>query len=300
MGRTTRWAVIVSPLVIMIIATAYVCQLIQISRLASHNPTTTSYLRHKTAVAPDTTVSFRWIALARVPAVAVCAVVKSEDREFFVHHGIQLDAVQRSVASWLKGGRMYGASTISQQTARNLYLAPTQSLRRKLAELFVTVALEHELSKARILELYLNIAEWGPGVWGIEAASQYYFEKGVANLSAFESVFLASLLPAPTHALSGKNLERAARVQRRVLQQLRISAIIDGSAYESAVLRQQAVESALRAGRDTRVTARVLGSERFSDGIGLTVNGVIETGCNIDRELFAHGSNERPSSDSRK
>lgn len=138
------------------------------------------------------------IALSRITPELTRAVLAGEDTKFFSHKGFDweevLKAVKTSVTS-LSFPR--GASTITQQLAKNLYLSEARTPTRKVKELLISRRLEQRLSKRRILELYLNVIEWGPGVFGVKAASSYYFEKDPSSLSASECAFLAAVIPSP-------------------------------------------------------------------------------------------------------
>ncbi len=130
------------------------------------------------------------------PAVAL-AVVAAEDQRFGSHFGLDLDSILDSIETAQDGGRVRGASTISQQVAKNLYLWPGRNLARKGLEAYFTLLLEACLSKKRILEIYLNIAEFGPGIYGVAAASRYYFGKPPSRLYDAEAALLAAVLPSP-------------------------------------------------------------------------------------------------------
>lgn len=125
------------------------------------------------------------------------AVIAAEDQRFLQHHGFDLVELQKALEAAEEGGRLRGASTISQQVAKNLYLSTHRSWLRKGAEAWFTLLLEALLSKRRILELHLNIAEWGPGVFGACAAAEYWYDLSPAQLSALQAARLAATLPAP-------------------------------------------------------------------------------------------------------
>jgi len=139
-----------------------------------------------------------WVPLSRVSPYLVKAVTTTEDGSFFRHKGFSTYAIRQSlVANLKKGAFVRGASTITQQVVKNLFLSREKTISRKLQELFITWQIEKVLSKERILELYLNIIEWGPGIYGIRRAARHYFGKEPADLTALEAVFLASIIPSP-------------------------------------------------------------------------------------------------------
>ncbi len=138
-----------------------------------------------------------WISMENISPELALAVIAAEDQNFPHHHGFDLREIRAAVETHRRGGRLRGASTISQQLARNLYLWPHRSWVRKGLEFWFTVPLELFLSKPRMLEIYLNIAEFGPGIFGAEAAAQHHFGKPASSLTRAEAALLAAVLPAP-------------------------------------------------------------------------------------------------------
>jgi penicillin-binding protein 1A len=138
-----------------------------------------------------------FVPLGALPRHVVRAVLASEDAGFFAHHGFDLDEIQQALATAGGRRRLRGASTISQQLAKNLYLTPERTLARKVREALVTVALEASVPKRRLLEIYLNVAEWGDGVVGIGEAARHWFGKDARDLTPKEAAFLASVIPNP-------------------------------------------------------------------------------------------------------
>jgi len=125
------------------------------------------------------------------------AVLASEDDRFYLHHGFDFAEIEKALAERRAGGRTRGASTLSQQVAKNLFLWEGRSWVRKGLEAYITLWLEVVVPKDRILDLYVNLAEWGDGVFGIEAAAQHHFRKSAQSLTRVESARLAAILPAP-------------------------------------------------------------------------------------------------------
>lgn len=143
-------------------------------------------------------IIYKWVPLSKISPYLQQAVVLAEDDTFYSHAGFDAKAMKKAARlNWKKGRFLRGGSTITMQLARNLYLSPEKSLWRKFRELLIALKLERELSKKRILELYLNVAEWGDGIYGAEAAAKHYFGKSAANLSKREAAFLAAILPRP-------------------------------------------------------------------------------------------------------
>lgn len=138
-----------------------------------------------------------WISLEKIPKSAYMAIVISEDWAFFQHEGVDFDQLQIALLQSLQGKKLRGASTITQQLAKNLFTNSDRSLTRKFKELIITKILERNLSKRKILEIYLNVIEYGRDIYGIGPATQFYFGKNARYLSVKEGAFLAMLLPSP-------------------------------------------------------------------------------------------------------
>jgi monofunctional biosynthetic peptidoglycan transglycosylase len=168
-------------------------------------------------------IEHQWVALTSINKSMPLAVVAAEDQRFLAHYGVDFLAIWRAYKSNREGGRLRGGSTITQQTAKNLWLWPSQSYWRKAVEFGFAGLLELNLSKSRILELYLNIAEFGPGIYGVEAASQHYFNLSSEQLSAHQAASLAALLPSPyRYSISPKSAFMSQRVAwiRQQMRQL--------------------------------------------------------------------------------
>jgi monofunctional glycosyltransferase len=160
------------------------------------NPGTTAYMRLDNSAA----IQKRWVNFSKISPYLKRAVVASEDDLFYTHCGIDWAALRRAAETNIKREKYsHGGSTITMQLARNLFLSPRKSLIRKGREMLIALELELWLPKTRILEMYLNVAEWGNGIYGIWAASQHYFDKAPSQLTAYESAFLAAILPRPRY-----------------------------------------------------------------------------------------------------
>jgi monofunctional biosynthetic peptidoglycan transglycosylase len=146
----------------------------------------------------DRDLEFEWVSLNRISPYLKQAVVIAEDDQFWVHRGFNWEAIKAAAkTNWRRKRLSFGASTITQQLARNLFLSPSKNPFRKLKELFIALKLERGLSKERILELYLNVIEWGDGIYGAEAAARHYFGTSAAHLGKHQAAFLAAILPRP-------------------------------------------------------------------------------------------------------
>lgn len=142
-------------------------------------------------------VKQQWVSINSLPSHVALAMVASEDQRFPQHYGVDMAEIKKALAEFDDGDGLRGASTISQQTAKNLLLWPGRSMLRKALEATLALSLEAVWGKKRILEVYLNIAEFGKGIYGVEAASQHYFGKPASRLSRNEAARLAVLLPSP-------------------------------------------------------------------------------------------------------
>jgi monofunctional biosynthetic peptidoglycan transglycosylase len=173
-----------------------------VGELAKKNPAKTAFMEWREAQWAEKGLKKRitqhWVPLSRVSPMLLKAVLIGEDDKFYQHDGFDYEAIEQAFEKNLKAGRFKaGASTISQQLTKNLFLNPEKSLTRKAKEAILTWRLEHTLTKRRILELYVNVAEWGDGIFGIEAAARHYYGKPASALSSMEAARLASVLPNP-------------------------------------------------------------------------------------------------------
>ena len=188
--------------------------------LATTNPETTAFIEIRREEAHDAGKSFtlrrRWVPYGRISNHLKRAVVVAEDSAFFEHDGLDYKQIRESIEDSLEdGGTIRGASTITQQLAKNLYLSESRNPARKLTELIITRRLETALSKRRIFEIYLNSIEWGDGIFGCEAAARAYFGKSAADLGPAEAAMMAG-------AIINPRVHSPARPTRRLLRRQQI------------------------------------------------------------------------------
>ena len=165
-------------------------------------------------------VEHEWVDWPDLSPNVALAMIAAEDQRFFAHIGFDVDAITDAIETYQAGGRLRGASTISQQVAKNLFLWPARSLPRKGLEAYFTVLIETLWPKRRILEVYLNIAELGPGIYGVGAASRRFFAKPPATLTTEEAALLAAVLPNPKR-LNAQSPSRYVRARQRwILRQM--------------------------------------------------------------------------------
>ncbi|HPV48563.1 MAG TPA: monofunctional biosynthetic peptidoglycan transglycosylase [Smithellaceae bacterium] len=192
-----------------------------VSLLKNNRPGKTAFMEHREKVWRSKNIKKKirvsWVPLSQISPYVMKAVIIAEDDKFWSHEGFDFEAMQKALEKNLDQKKFkMGGSTISQQLAKNLYLSPTKSPVRKVKEAILTWRIERHLSKRRIMELYLNVAEWGDGLFGIRAAARRYYGKSPAALNAREAAALAASLPSPQrfHPASGSRYaaRRAARI----------------------------------------------------------------------------------------
>ncbi|OHX13064.1 monofunctional biosynthetic peptidoglycan transglycosylase [Chromobacterium sphagni] len=190
-----------------------------------HNPSASSFMNERLAKLqaddPDAELSQRWVPYEKISPNLKRALIASEDARFVDHEGFDWDGIEAAFEKNLKKGKIVaGGSTISQQLAKNLFLSSGKTPWRKLEEALITLMLEAVLDKRRIYEIYLNVIEWGNGVFGAEAAARYYYHTSAARLSSFQGAKLAAMVPNPRYYDTHRNAPGLARktriIQRRM------------------------------------------------------------------------------------
>lgn len=172
-----------------------------ISDLKEINPVPTAFMEYRqeewAEQNRDKEIQHQWVSMSNISPNIIKAVLIAEDDGFWNHDGFDVKGMENAIERSLKKGVVAGGSTISQQLSKNLYLSPSKNPVRKIKEAIITWRIENTLSKRRILEIYLNVAEWGDGIFGIEAAARHYYGKSAKKLTAREASRLASVLPNP-------------------------------------------------------------------------------------------------------
>jgi monofunctional biosynthetic peptidoglycan transglycosylase len=190
------------PVVCFLSNVLWYCFFPDIQELKTHNPDTTSFMKYRERQWRDegrqVAIRRQWVSYGYISPFIVRAVVIGEDAKFWRHDGFDVSAIKYALEKDITTRTFeLGGSTITQQLAKNLYLSPSKNPIRKIKEAILTWRIERTLRKRRILELYLNVVEWGDGIFGIEAASQCYFGHSAAQLSVHEAAQLAAALPNP-------------------------------------------------------------------------------------------------------
>jgi monofunctional glycosyltransferase len=194
-----------------------------IASLKKKNPIKTAFMEYREETWREKGIKIKirstWVGLSRISPYAVKAIIIAEDDKFWSHEGFDFDAMQKALEKDIKKKKLQaGGSTISQQLAKNLYLSPAKDPIRKIKEAILTWRLEKNLSKRRIIELYLNAAEWGDGIFGIEAAAQSYYGKPAAALNPHEAAELAAVLPNPRRYKPSGNSRFVEKHSERIYQ----------------------------------------------------------------------------------
>jgi monofunctional biosynthetic peptidoglycan transglycosylase len=193
--------------------------------LRQSNPSTTAFIELRADEARAKGLQprrvQRWVSYGHISPDLKRAVLVAEDDAFWQHEGVDLDELEKSIQiDWARGRLVRGGSTITQQLAKNLYLSPSKNPLRKLQELIIARRLEAELKKARIFELYLNVIEWGDGVYGAEAAARTYFHKSAAELDRSEAALLAAAIVNPRVMNPMRPTTRLVQRQQLILRRM--------------------------------------------------------------------------------
>ena len=222
--KAARYLLALPAVVFAVLAYAYLT-LPDVRPLKTVNPSTTAFmeLRDAEARARGKTPRRvqRWAGYSRISPDLKRAVLVAEDDAFWQHEGVDFEQLQESIETdWARGRFSRGGSTITQQLAKNLYLSPSKNPLRKLREWVIARRLEAELKKARILELYLNVIEWGDGIYGVEGAARTYFVKSAAELSPAEAALLAAANVNPRILNPSRPSARLIRRQQLILRRM--------------------------------------------------------------------------------
>ena len=222
--RAGRGAVILIAVGFVYAASLYVT-LPDVRTLRTSNPETTAFMelraREARAKGQPPRRVHRWVSYARISPHLKRAVLVSEDAKFWQHEGVDFEQIKESMEVNIERGEFArGASTITQQLAKNLYLSPSKNPVRKLRELLIARRLEAELTKQRILELYLNVIEWGDGVYGAEAAARTHFGRSAADLGPSEAALLAAAIVNPRILDAGHPSARLRRRQQMIMRRM--------------------------------------------------------------------------------
>ncbi len=216
--RWRRWFWIIAGSLTVIFLIYHATVLYRVVRLKTNNPTTTALIEDRASEAKSQGKPVRqeqtWVPYNKISTSVIRAVLAGEDSRFFDHEGFDWEEIQKALEKdWEEKRFQRGASTISQQLAKNLFLSTSKNPLRKLHEALITWEMEKILTKRRILELYLNVIEWGDGIYGVEAAARNYFESSAGSLGPDQAAFLSAIIPNPRETYNPE--KHRARVDRR-------------------------------------------------------------------------------------
>jgi monofunctional biosynthetic peptidoglycan transglycosylase len=238
-----RGLVVAASLAFVYVAYVYLT-LPDVRALASQNPGTTAFIELRKRGAQEAgrslTIRQRWVPYTQISSNLRRAVIVAEDAAFFDHDGIDLKELRASLEhNWEEGRFERGASTITQQLAKNLYLSPSRNPVRKLKELLITRRLEAALTKRRILEIYLNVIEWGDGIFGAEAAARAYFGKPASALAPDEAALLAGAIINPREHNPARPTARLLRRQQIIARRMGVKPAAPASATEPTAIADE-------------------------------------------------------------
>lgn len=199
MRKLFFWILVVPTLIVIVIQLYFFAQ---IWWWVDHNPSSTSFMRQQESALqeknPQSKIQYRWVPYSRISNNLKRAIIASEDSHFSDHQGVDWEALQKAYEKNNRKGKVVsGGSTITQQLAKNLFLSGDRSYLRKAQEIIITYMLEFWMDKERIFEIYLNVVEWGVGVFGAEAAAQHYYGIPASALGSSQAARLAVMLPKP-------------------------------------------------------------------------------------------------------
>ena len=208
------WRAILTLILLVVLYQVWI--FIQICWWIDHNPSRSSFMKSTLAemqeIDPDAQLKHKWVEYRRISPNLKRALIAAEDTKFIDHEGFDWEGIQKAYEKNLKKGKIVaGGSTISQQLAKNLFLSTQRTPWRKLEEAVITFMLEQLMTKRRILEIYLNIIEWGNGIFGAEAAARHYYGTSASNLSQYQAARLAAMVPRPKFYQKNPNARGLAR-----------------------------------------------------------------------------------------
>lgn len=225
--RLLFW-LIVAPVILVLLMQLYF--FLQIGWWVNHNPDSTSFMRHQLSLLqdknPQAQLKHKWVPYNRISNHLKRAIIASEDSNFSGHEGVDWTALQKAYEKNIKKGKVVaGGSTITQQLAKNLFLSGDRSYIRKGQEVIITYMLEYWMDKERIFEIYLNVVEWGVGVFGAEAAARHYYGTSAAQLGAAQAARLAVMLPNPRYYDKRRNTAYLSRRTDLILRRMNSAAL---------------------------------------------------------------------------
>jgi monofunctional biosynthetic peptidoglycan transglycosylase len=237
--RKRQWLPWAASATLIAVTIGYVAALPNPAELVRTTPDYTALMLLRIEEAKDAGKKYkvrkRWVSLRSISPLLREAIRVSEDAEFYDHDGFDFDEIKDAFEQGVRDGHFRGASTISQQLVKNVYLSPSRNPIRKLSEAILTYRLEEAVEKNRILELYLNLIEWGDGVFGIEEASRTWFNESAFTLSPAQAVLLAAMVPMPLKSDPRTPSKWLKKRARRLLDGLKALGRISDAEYADAI-----------------------------------------------------------------
>jgi monofunctional biosynthetic peptidoglycan transglycosylase len=208
-----------------------------VSDLTTNNPRSTALMLQRFREAKQSQANLvirqQWVSFDKIPKLFKDTIRVTEDAAFYQHQGVDLGELKAAIKkNWQKGKYVRGASTITQQLAKNLYLSTDKSVIRKIKEYLITRRLENQLSKQRIFNLYLNVIEFGPGIFGVQAAAKHFFNKDVSQLNLEEMIRLTAVIPKPLKETPTRNSSWIQWKASWILDTMRRYKYIDQNEYQ--------------------------------------------------------------------
>jgi monofunctional glycosyltransferase len=222
---TNRWLWIGIGFILLLLILYQFWVLAHVVWWVNHNPSASAFMEQRLEILqeknPEAELHHRWVPYDRISGQLKRAIIAAEDANFVDHEGFDWQGIQRAMVKNAKRGKIVaGGSTISQQLAKNLFLSGRRTPWRKVEEALITMMLENLMTKQRILEIYLNVIEWGDGVFGAEAAARHYFNVSASQLSASQAAKLAAMVPNPRFYDKNRNARGLLRKTRIIQRQL--------------------------------------------------------------------------------
>ncbi len=266
------WKIIVILLVLGAIDVARYFVYPDIAALKETRPVPTAFMQYRQEEWADKNrdmhITHKWVSMKKISPNIIKAVLIGEDDGFYHHDGFDVKGMENAIERSIKKGTLAGGSTISQQLSKNLYLSPSKNPVRKIKEAIITWRIEKTLSKRRILEIYLNVAEWGDGIFGIEAAARHYYHKSAKNLTAQEASRLAAVLPNPIRYNPTGNQKYVKNRSRIILKIMKRRGIIQNIYKEVMTVPKEEVTQSSEANTSLDSLFNIPGDEVSTENEG--------------------------------
>lgn len=251
-----------------------------IEELKNNNPIPTAFMEYRqeqwAQEHKDKEFVQKWVPMSKISPNVIKAVLIGEDDGFWKHDGFDVKGMENAIERSIKKKTLAGGSTISQQLSKNLYLSPSKSPVRKIKEAILTWRIEKTLSKRRILEIYLNVAEWGDGIFGIEAAARHYYHKSAKKLTAREAARLVAVLPNPIKYHPTGNQKYVKNRARIIYKTMRRRGVVSSAYKEVMTIKKEDVSKVLP------------NEENISSPVSVEITDEEPLGNTLEPSIFSH------------